>query len=373
MLAVAVGEYSQPPLPAPWVILLDCLIGLTGCVQLFLLFRPPLRSRRRIVLVLSALLPATVSPLAVPASTAVVLATGRQQPWRRAVGVAVVGVLCHSVRQLWRPTPGLGFGWAVCLFCVAHLALLAWGMRQRVNDQLVESLAARARRAEEDQRHRVEEARRAERHRIAREMHDVLAHRLSLVATWAGALELRTDSDPDQLARAAGVVRKGSHRALADLREVIGLLRDGGEDPQVARHPQPGLADLDALIAETRSAGSDVRVEGTLDPAESVPDGAARTVYRVVQESLTNARKHAPGEPVDIIFSRTPELLVVEVRNRLPAQVPVGPAGSDLPLGSGAGLIGLSERVSLAGGTFRHIESGGAFSVQAEVPSGYDA
>lgn len=389
--AVAFGEYAQPPRPAPWLIALDCVIGLSSCLLLAALFRslrqPQSQSRRQAVVVVAMVLPAIISPLAIPGSTAVVLATGRNQPWRWARWVALAGVLCHSLRLLWRPLPGLGFGWAVLLVVILHAALLAWGMRQRAGDQLLASLRDRARRAEEDQVHRVDEARRAERHRIAREMHDVLAHRLSLLATWAGALELRSDSDPATVAQASGVVREGAHQALADLREVIGLLRDTGEDPQSARHPQPGLADLEALVEESRSAGVRVLVEGSLEDAEPVSDGSARTVYRVVQECLTNARKHASGEPIMINFSRIDDDLVVEVRNPVPATVPAagvpgvepgvepgvdqGVPGVDQ--GHGAGLIGLAERTSLAGGSFSHTQQGGVFAARAQVPIRYDA
>lgn len=371
--SVAFGEYAQPSRPAPWLIALDCVIGLSSCLLLVALLRSLPQPRRQALIGLAMVLPAIVSPLAIPGSTAVVLVTARNQPWRWARWVALGGGLCHALRLLWRPIPSLGLGWAVLLVLVVHAALLAWGMRQRANDLLLESLHERARRAEEDQRHRVDEARRAERHRIAREMHDVLAHRLSLVATWAGALELRSDSDSAKVTQAAGVVREGAHQALADLREVIGLLRDTGEDPESARHPQPGLGDLEALVEESRSAGVRVLVEGSLDDGAPVSDGSARTVYRVVQECLTNARKHAPGEPVMINYTRTVDDLVVEVRNPVPARVL---AAAGMPAAEpvhGAGLIGLAERTSLAGGTFTHAEQGGVFTAQAQVPIRYDA
>lgn len=369
--AVAAGEYVQPPRPAPWLIALDCLIGLASCLLLVVLFRSIDRPRRRTITEALLVLPALISPLAIPGSTAAVLAAGRARPWRRAIWVALAGVLAHSVRLFWRPVPTLDHGWGVVLVVVVHVALLAWGMRQRVNDALLDSLHERARRAEEDQYQRVAEARRAERHRIAREMHDVLAHRLSLLATWAGALELRSDSDPAKLAEASGVVRQGAHQALADLREVIGLLRDDdSEDPESARHPQPGLAELEALIEESRAAGVQVLVEGSLGEAP-VGDGAARTVYRVVQECLTNARKHAPGEPVMINFERTEDEVTVEVRN--PVRDPVLAVGPEADTGLGAGLIGLGERASLAGGSFSHHQQGGVFTASARVPIGYDA
>ena len=125
---------------------------------------------------------------------------------------------------------------------VAEAALVGWGELSQARQALLQSLREQAHRAESEQASRVAEARAAERASIAREMHDVLAHRLSLLATYAGALEYRPDAPPEQLARAAGVVRAGVHQALDELREVIGVLRD--DDPAAVARPQPGLSDL---------------------------------------------------------------------------------------------------------------------------------
>ena len=171
----------------------------------------------------------------------------------------------------------------------------------RAHQALIFSLRDRAERAEADQARRVAEARAAERARIAREMHDVLAHRLSLLATYAGALAYRPDTPPDQVARAAEVVRSGVHQALDELREVIGVLRDDSlPDLAAASRPLPGIADLPELIGESRAAGMRIEMGGQAWPAAGLPDVAGRTAYRVVQEGLTNARKHAPGQPVTV-------------------------------------------------------------------------
>ena len=125
-------------------------------------------------------------------------------------------------------------------------------------------------------------------------MHDVLAHRLSLLSVHAGALEFHPDAPPEEIAEAAGVIRATAHDALHDLRSVVGVLRagDGGADP-----PQPTLAELPALIEESRAAGMKVQRRST-PPAETAMAG--RTAYRVVQEGLTNARKYAPAAAVDV-------------------------------------------------------------------------
>lgn len=155
-----------------------------------------------------------------------------------------------------------GYVWWVVLDVAVHAALLAWGAQARTQAQLVAGLRDRAVRAETEQARRVDEARGAERARIAREMHDVLAHRLSLVATHAGALEYRPDAPPERLAQAAGVVRVGVRQALDELREVVTLLRSPTDEPLT---PQPGVGDLDRLVEETRATGTPVSRRGTLE------------------------------------------------------------------------------------------------------------
>ena len=174
--------------------------------------------------------------------------------------------------------------------------VVAWGMFVRARRQLVLSLRDRAERAEAEQQLRVEQARQQERTRIAREMHDVLAHRISLLSLHAGALEFRPDAAPDEVARAAGVIRASAHEALEDLREVIGVLRDGSEAGEPER-PQPTLADLPALVDESRAGRACACARGPARRRRGRPAGTGRSAYRIVQEGLTNARKHAPARP----------------------------------------------------------------------------
>jgi signal transduction histidine kinase len=214
----------------------------------------------------------------------------------------------------------------------------------------------------------VSEARAAERARIAREMHDVLAHRLSLLATYAGALSYRPDAPPEQVSRAAEVVRTGVHQALDELREVIGVLRDDSlPDLAAAIRPLPGLAGLPELVGESRAAGMRIEAGGQAWTATGVPEAAGRTVYRVVQEGLTNARKHAPGQPVSVTLGGGPGAgLEVSIAN------PVGPAraldGAAPVPGAGTGLIGLTERLELAGGKLDWRNTGGEFQLRAWLP-----
>jgi signal transduction histidine kinase len=257
------------------------------------------------------------------------------------------------------------YGWWLLLLACAYAALVGWGALARARYALIMSLRERARRAEAEQARRVDEARVAERNRIAREMHDVLAHRLSLLATYAGALEYRPDSPPEQLSKAAGVIRVGVHQALEELRQVVTLLRDDDAEDDADDHagpPQPVLADLPALIEESRDAGTPVRLANRIADLSTVPAATGRTAYRVVQEALTNARKHAPESPVTVRLDGRPgEELVVEVGNPLPAKASVAPGG-------GAGLVGLTERVDLAGGRLDHGVAGDGFRVCARLP-----
>jgi signal transduction histidine kinase len=232
---------------------------------------------------------------------------------------------------------------------LASAGVIAWGMFVRSRRQLVLSLRERAERAEAEQHLRVDQARQHERARIAREMHDVLAHRISLLSLHAGALEFRPDAPPDEVARAAGVIRASAHEALEDLRMVIGVLREGS-DGEAPERPQPTLADLSVLVDESRAAGMQLRYESHLPPAAEVPTAAGRNAYRIVQEGLTNARKHAHGAAVDLtVAGSAGEGLTIDVRNRLP----VGVGVAAIP-GAGTGIIGLAERTSLAGGRLEH-------------------
>jgi signal transduction histidine kinase len=200
-------------------------------------------------------------------------------------------------------------------------------------------------------------------------MHDVLAHRLSLLSVHAGALEYRPDAPPDEIARAAGVIRASAHTALQELREVIGLLREGDENGS-AKRPLPTLADVPGLIAEARESGMRVREAIELDLDVTIPDVLGRTVFRIVQEGLTNARKHAPGSLVEAGIRRASDKsLEVAVVSRPPVGATLNARmTSGLP-GTGTGLIGLAERATLSGGQLRHGPSpDGGYILQANFP-----
>ncbi|NMH98325.1 sensor histidine kinase [Pseudonocardia sp. K10HN5] len=340
----------------------EAAVGVAGVALMPLLLRRPVIG----ALALAAL--AALSPAATPPSTVGTLYVAQSRRLPAALGVAAAGVAAHAIQGWWRPPSGLSYAWWLLLVVVGHAALVAVGALVQARRALVASLRERARRAEAEQGRRVAEARAAERTRIAREMHDVLAHRLSLVATYAGALEYRLDAPPEQIAHAAGVVRAGVHQALDELRQVIGVLRDDPhgtrDDDHDADHPQPVLTDLPRLIDESRGAGAQVLLDDRVAEPAAVPGGAGRTAYRIVQEALTNARKHAAGQPVRIALDGGPGSgLVVDIRN------PLAPAGPSIAPGSGTGLVGLTERVQLAGGRLDHeVTPAGEFRLRALLP-----
>ncbi|MFI6758932.1 sensor histidine kinase [Micromonospora sp. NPDC050417] len=287
------------------------------------------------------------------------------RPLRVAGPVVVLHLLAALVFCWMRPDPTVSLRATVALAVTITASVVLWGMVVRARRQLVVSLRDRAYRAEAEQQLRVAQARHLERTRIAREMHDVLAHRISLLSLHAGALEFRPDAPPDEVARAAGVIRDNAHQALQDLREVIGVLREegAGEGPE---RPQPTLADLAMLAEESRVAGMRVSVREQVDHAEAVPAGIGRSAYRIVQEGLTNARKHAVGAAVTVTVAGGPGTgLSVEVCNRWP----VGqPPAQRIP-GTGTGLVGLAERTSLAGGRLEHGRTeSGDFRLAAWLP-----
>jgi signal transduction histidine kinase len=334
---------------------LDIVCGILACALIPALLRWPVPGALALALL------AALSAAATPAATWATLYVAQRRSFRVAAAVGGAGVVTHLVRGLWRPIESLPFAWWLVLVVVAEAALVGWGQLSRARGALLDGLRERARRAEDEQARRVTEARAAERARMAREMHDVLAHRLSLLATYAGALEYRPDAPPEQLARAAGVVRAGVHQALEELRDVISVLR--ADEIADGQRPQPGLADLDALVAESRDAGTPVDVVARISHPEDLPDAVGRTVYRVVQEGLTNARRHAPGNAVRALLDGHPgDQVLVELTN------PIAPAAPAVD-GTGTGLIGLTERVRLAGGELDHaIGADGEFRLRARLP-----
>ena len=349
------------PVPSPaWLDGLDPVLGVAALGLMLYRRRWPLP----IALTTTALTAFSVSATG-PAGIAVIsLATHRRWAQVAVAGVAWVGA--GVVYQGFRPS-STAEDWAnsVAISVVSLAFFVAAGAFIGARRELLASLRERAETAEREQRMRVAQARATERARIAREMHDVLAHRISLVAMQSGALAYRRDLTREETAQAAAVVRDNAHQALAELRQVLGLLRDPGEPGSNPRRPQPTLADLDDLVAETRAAGVDVQATVAVQDLTQVPGPVSRDGYRIIQEALTNARKHAIGVAVDLdVHGREGHGLRIVVRNGIPES----PVADGMPA-SGMGLIGLAERAHLGGGDLTYgTDRRGDFVLRAWLP-----
>jgi signal transduction histidine kinase len=351
---VLVDTWEQHP---PVVIPLEVVLGVASFAALAWRRSHPER--------VGAFTAAAAIVAATPAGAAVVGAFNvALRGSRRAILLVVALSTAGTLAFPWLYPPADGYLVNVLVGALVTSVVIGCGLLARVRREQMLFLRDRAVRVAAEQRLRVEQAREAERRRIAREMHDVLAHRISLLSLHAGALEFRPDAPPEEVAEAAGVIRATARSALEELREVIGVLRDGA-DGAPPEPPQPTLAQVPALVEEARAAGA--RVSCTTD-LPRVGDVLGRTVYRVVQEGLTNARKHAPGAAVDVrIGGEDP--IVVEVVSRRPVGVAAARAADPALPGAGSGLIGLGERVALAGGTLEHgPDRAGDFVLRATLP-----
>ncbi|MCX2733796.1 histidine kinase [Saccharopolyspora sp. NFXS83] len=257
-------------------------------------------------------------------------------------GAHVVRVLLPENGSLWSDGPltvVLGVLAGFALMSAMPLLLGLWLYSRR---DLLTSLRERAVQAERERDLLAERAVTAERRRIAREMHDVVAHRVSVISLQAGALTMTaTDQRTEEVAE---VIRVSSSAALSELREMLRALRDDAENPG-GDHAAPTLDGLRDLVADSVAAGADI----TLDMPEELPETSTvvgRAAYRVLQEALTNAGKHAPGSPVRAEVVASGDGLAVEVTNQRGE-------GTTVVEGSGYGLIGMRERVTLAGGTLQ--------------------
>ncbi|MFC6085637.1 sensor histidine kinase [Sphaerisporangium aureirubrum] len=406
LLAVSFGvvaaamRWDAEALPVPkWLFNLDQLSGALGCAALWL------RRRHPVGLAVTLVAVSTFSELVAGAMLVALFTVAVHRPPRITWAVYGLSLLAALSYSLLRPEPGASWVLLMMMGVVAQSAAVGWGLFVHHRRRLMESLRERAVRAETEARLRAEQAQHHAREEIAREIHDVLGHRLSLLSVHAGALEYRPGAPPEDLARAAKVIRESAHQALQDLREVIGVLR-----APVGELPQPTLDDVRHLVAESGLAGMRVHLcehtEGT------VPGALGRTAYRIVQEALTNVRKHAPGAEVTVRLSGSPTGgLTVEIHNTPPAPgagppgTPDTPGGTSVtasmpvvnspaaagtqrlylpgtagrtapasvmaaPEGSGGqGLIGLGERVELVGGRLEHGATGaGGWRVAAWLP-----
>jgi signal transduction histidine kinase len=278
---------------------------------------------------------------------------------RVAAGVLAVGALVVAFATV------LATGDAKTLGHLAGTAFgsgVAWvlGDRTRTRRAYLAQLEDRALGLEHEQEERVRRAAEEERNRIARELHDVVAHNVSVIAVQAGAARLTSEDPSEPAAEALRLIERTARSTLAELRALLGILRK--DDGEIARRaPQPTLAELGSLVNRAREAGLhvDVRTEGALDRLPAAVDLSA---YRIVQEALTNVMKYAPGAAVHLAVRRTEREIGIVV-------VDDGPGASPESQG-GRGLIGMRERASLVGGRLDVGPAlGGGFRVEARLPA----
>lgn len=337
--------------------LAEVVLGVAAYVLVFFRRRAPVA-----VALAVAVMSAASGIAAGPATLAAVsVATSR-----RALPILVVGLTNFACAQTYTtlaPFETSDNVWiSVAVNFAVNAGMMGWGMYIGSRRELVATLRARARRAESEQDQRLARARVTERARIAREMHDVLAHRITQVSMQAGALAFREDLPADRLREGLGQIQGQANEALHELRGILGVLRDDAGEPLA--QPQPRFADVGQLVEEARRAGMNVEYTNAVAPAPGppVPDAAGRTIYRIVQEGLTNARKHAPGALVHVSVDGSPgEGLDVVVRN------PLGFGASRLP-GAGLGLVGLRERAELRGGRLDQRVEGSSFVLEGWIP-----
>ncbi|MEU8173372.1 histidine kinase [Microbispora hainanensis] len=270
----------------------------------------------------------------------------------RFLALAAIG-LAGFLAQQWVDGGRLGADALIAGVTATGIALAA-GAYAATRRELTRSLRERAERAEAERRLRDEQARSAERGRIAREMHDVLAHKITLISLHAGGLEVNANAAPERVEREAALIRVSAQEALEELRKILGVLRAGPADDD------GGFPDLRRLVDSWAPAGGTVTLHGDIG---TWPPETARAAYRLVQEGLTNAHKHAPGAPVTVTVtgSREDGVTIAVANGRSPRPSPA--------TGAGIGLVGLAERFRLIGGTVRGgPDDAGGWRLEGRLP-----
>lgn len=272
----------------------------------------------------------------------------------RRVAFVALALFTLVVMRPWQPS------WTVLTIgllrtAVGPLLALYFEARRR----LVLALTERAERAERERHMLAEQARAEERARLAGEMHDVVTHRVSLMALQAGALRMTATDEATR--QAAEELRQAGCQALDELRDLVGILRaapDGDGSPPVAK--------LAVLVAESTAAGAEAELVEDGDPALASPV-VGRTAFRIVREALTNVHKHAPGAKVEVRVEYEESQVRVAVRNTPPTG---SPSARLVGTGSGLGIVNLRQRVEVLGGTLRAGRSpDGGFGVEATLPA----
>ncbi|MFE4538922.1 sensor histidine kinase [Streptomyces scopuliridis] len=281
------------------------------------------------------------------------------------------GLLAAPLSQVRWPEDGIGTGSRVAVAIVMSVPFaLAWvlGDSVRTRRAYFDQLEERATRLEKEREAQAKVAVAAERARIARELHDVVAHNVSVMVVQADGAAYVLDAAPDQAKQALETISSTGRQALAEMRRLLGVLRTGDAQESGEYVPQPDVGQIEDLVEKVRGAGLtvDFRIEGTPRP---LPSGVELTAYRIVQEALTNSRKHGGpdvGASVRLVYFDDGLGLLVEDDGRGAAHELYEDGGAD---GRGHGLIGMRERVGMVGGTLdAGPRPGGGFRISALLP-----
>ena len=317
------------------------------------------RAPKRVALVIAAM--SAFSGIAAGPATLAAVSVATRRRWRE---VVLVGGANFVAAQTWTslaPIADNDVLVTTLVNLVVNTGMMGWGLYIGSRRELLWNLRNRAERAELEQELRLTQARSTERARIAGEMHDVVAHRITQVSMQAGALAFREDLEGARLREGLGQIQRQANDALHELRGVLGVLREGDPSPPTAR-PQPTYDDIAALIDEARSLGLDIDWADHVDGDVPVPPATGRTIYRIVQEGITNVRKHAPGTQVVVRSSGDEQGgITVVISNPLRDRPSAAP-------GAGLGLVGLRERTELRGGRLHQRREGSRFVLEAWLP-----
>jgi len=345
--------------PQAWMWGVDPLLGAAALVLVLIFVR-----RAPVAVGAAAGVLIVLSAAAVGPALLAIGSVSTRRRWREIAAVSAVDVVALLFVGALYPPAVDGFPWwsRALVFGLGLAVVVAVGIAMGQRRALLAGLRERAEQAEREQQARVEAARAAERTRIAHDMHDVLAHRISLVALHSAALAFRDDVPPDEEKAALQTIADNARLALGELRDVLGVLNQSGATP-APEPPQPQLDDVARLVDEVRASGMTVRVVAAVDGTP--PSVIGQTAYRVVREALTNARKHAPGADVVVsIAGEAGEGLAVRVRDAGAQH----PGSAPLP-GAGLGLVAMRERVELVGGRMDHgATADGGFELSAWLP-----
>lgn len=349
-LALEAGEE-----PLAWLVVLDVFAGLVSTVLVAFRHRAPLL----IAVLTSILVGFSAASLGAWLLAVVSMATRRRLP---DIGVAFAATVASgsAATMIFDLSQGKPVDWVYfpVLALIAAIPFVV-GYARGARRAELDGLRREAALLRDEQAQIAEQARLAERARIAAEMHDALGHHLSVIAVQAAALKLHPDLPEPVRLESVSAIRTAAQQALAELRYTLGMLAEDSSDPE----PSPQLSERIAdLIEQVRQAGSPV--DADLDHAHlgELPAELSRPVYRIVQECLTNAMRHAPGIPVRLTIDAQPGQAVrIRVANATATPPPPSP-------GSGLGLVGIAERVRLAHGELQVRPTDEEFTVEARLP-----